>query len=102
MARAAQRKSHGEYFQQAREHARANDRHPRSAGPVPPVPSNSSAKPVPQQPTPQATPKAQPDKPRPMGNYAPIPPDARGPYAPGSQPGASGVDPARGEDERAA
>lgn len=66
-AESARRRTHGEYFHGG--HDRVGD------------PAATAAQPA------SPTPKPAPTQPRPAGDYRPIPPGARGPYAPGTMSG---------------
>jgi hypothetical protein len=86
---AARRRSHESYFHQAAAQA---------STPAPPSGPTGPTAPVPQ----PAAPKAEPTQPRPMGDYRPIPPGARGPYAPGSMAGTPPPEQQAAEGEQAA
>ncbi len=81
---AARRKTHIEYFQGASAAAAGTGGSPGAAGPTHPMPVST---PEPRTHS-NATPKPAPTKPRPMGDYRPIPPCARRTYSPGSMAGA--------------
>lgn len=91
---AARRTAHEAYFQQRAASAAQGPEHP-----VPGAAPTASASPTSgHAPAPLASSlKPEPTQPRPMGDYRPIPPGARAPYAPGSMAGTPPTDRQNGD-----